>query len=157
MILTLVFIPGWDQLYAIEPAIPLSHKDPFIHRKTKSNQIKSLKKQKHMQLNRQEKKKKKVTNGSELVFDDPFPGRLEGCLSLSHISRLFWKNKRNDSRLGGFCKKKNWKSKDKSKTKLCCVMLCVMCVFKSGGRETFPCTPIPPNVFPLITNWHVDK
>lgn len=50
IILTLVFMLGWDQLYAIEPATPLSQREPFFQYQTKDHKLKKKKKIKYQQI-----------------------------------------------------------------------------------------------------------
>jgi hypothetical protein len=69
-------------LYAIEPVIPLSHRQPYSKKKRKEkNMIRTGK-------NRPNLKRIELsfTNSTELVLDDPLPDRIDLARCLSHLS-----------------------------------------------------------------------
>lgn len=91
MILTLVFMPGLDQLYAIELATPVSHSVPVStieerivrsHINLPSNMYEKAMRGKIAQARQRQR-----TDGPELVVDDPLPHRLHRALLLRHFAR----------------------------------------------------------------------
>lgn len=84
---------GWDQLYAIEPVIPLSHKHPshfhhhYFPKKIKNKNIKNPIQIQNINIHICVKKQRErlVTDGSKLVFDHPFPHRFECVLRFRHF------------------------------------------------------------------------
>lgn len=73
-ILTLVFIAGCDQLYAMDPVIPLKQRQPSRKFRTNNQTNKTV---------TIDQKATSITNCTKLMFNNPFLQRLKGGLGIA--------------------------------------------------------------------------